>query len=393
METDLKHMMEYELVLSSYLYHALTTFALRDIISSVTVNVKAILAKREGSTWPPFSTVLGGINLVNRREKIWHWMLVQVSNGGDAMAETNPLATLQPKTPPRQTPESTANSLTSTETLITLVDPRSPVSNHILDQLEPEDEGILVKGKRPASHLADFLGMEDTITSADPSSSSSLIDLRDLPSEAKASDDAVTTPSSLEGIIDLDPLIDEDRGTDTASDLTISRNIVAVDLGAQTLFQPVENHNSPPTYSSQLQVLDSKQVIQQPLQHAANANVVEWTPPMALTHALVALPIYLAPVPVRPVWPTFVEKPQTEFSASFRKPQTEAAIIERPRAELSARFRESQRAATSIEKPPAELSMRFKALQKENQKPLNAKASAYVSTASNSAGNDSLAWW
>ncbi|EHK97527.1 hypothetical protein M7I_6680 [Glarea lozoyensis 74030] len=223
-----------------------------------------------------------------------------------------------------------------------------------------------------------FMGMEEKPSSTGLSTSSSLIDLTDFLSGAKVSEDAAATPSSLEDIMDLDPLVDEDRVKDTASDSTTSMDTGALNVGAQAISRPAVTYSSPPAYSKQLQMLHSNQDIQQPSQHAANANIVGWTPPMALTHAVVALPLYLAPVPVRPVWPTFVERLQAESSATFAKPQPGAAIIERPQAGLAARFRESQRAATNIEKPPAELSMRFKALQKENQKPLNAKASEYM---------------
>ncbi|EPE32040.1 hypothetical protein GLAREA_12122 [Glarea lozoyensis ATCC 20868] len=391
MENDLRNMMEYELVLCSYLYHSLTTFALRAISSSsVASSIKSLIGRREGSTWPPFPAILGGIGLVNRRERIWQWMLEQVVA---EHTETVRLAALQAHKTPRQSPMSTAKCLTSSETIVTLVDPRSLVSDHILDQPEPEDGGVLANGKSHASHLADFMGMEEKPSSTGLSTSSSLIDLTDFLSGAKVSEDAAATPSSLEDIMDLDPLVDEDRVKDTASDSTTSMDTGALNVGAQAISRPAVTYSSPPAYSKQLQMLHSNQDIQQPSQHAANANIVGWTPPMALTHAVVALPLYLAPVPVRPVWPTFVERLQAESSATFAKPQPGAAIIERPQAGLAARFRESQRAATNIEKPPAELSMRFKALQKENQKPLNAKASEYVSTASKSGGNDSFSWW
>ena len=78
MEDDLKLITEYELVLSSYLYHALTTFALRGIPSCITEHFKSLTSTLP--KWPPFKNILGGVNLVNRHEDLLTWMGQQVES-------------------------------------------------------------------------------------------------------------------------------------------------------------------------------------------------------------------------------------------------------------------------------------------------------------------------
>jgi hypothetical protein len=208
MKHELKDMKEYELVLCSYLYHALTSFTLR-VRSPISYHFKSTIAVSEALCWPPFKNILGGTHLVTRYEKLLDWMEEQTRKVEEIRSShsspRNPQATSvrasaeeakivksdkypassATVTKENEVVETTQNHQENhTESGISKptveeavpIDPSVSTSQHILDQLVSEQQEILENQRKLFAKFDDFAGMEEPLP-CDDSSKTSLINL------------------------------------------------------------------------------------------------------------------------------------------------------------------------------------------------------------------------
>jgi hypothetical protein len=228
---------------------------------------------------------------------------------------------------------------------VVLINPTTPSSQHILDQLESEQREILENQRKEAAMFDDFAGMEEPIMS-DNQSDTSLIDLS--PSGGPSTIGAAKMSDPMNELLSLDPQADTQERVEKTPSKSKTAPKIPQPQQANTQERVKKNQSKSKTASKTPQF---QQHLPAPFQAPSNVR---------RNGVRSFYPVAMEPIVTSVLTVTYVPR-------AILPPGYESILQENLQRKMT------------IEIPPAELSSRFRALQKENKQSPGHESSSSVS--------------